>query len=258
MAHPFWEATLAANLIINRPLSMILTVFRNTWWKLIDSDTQWLKVPHGIVCNLKACKWHVITLIPIRLAVLLFSSDYQRSCHRALELLTSPLKHLIRRWNIERDDRTPWHLKMTAMPLIATNWKHKTQTPVMFKIIKWGVTTHNGCACKRANYAFNTLGRAGELTLRRERRWNHADDVPVLKIFQMPYTMLLPLQWHQIKNDESICVATRHIKLFLDGVLQAPIAMIARLHAPYRNNSWHWYHRWDLETYWRSLFHLKF
>ncbi|MGV3067882.1 amidohydrolase, partial [Proteus mirabilis] len=86
--------------------------------------------------------------------------------------------------------------------------------------------------------AFNTLREAGELTVRVENAVEITPD-DVADIAAIPHAVQQAItrfsHWHQISQGAQPSVAIRHIKLFLDGVLQAPI-MTARLHAPYRIN----------------------
>ena len=81
--------------------------------------------------------------------------------------------------------------------------------------------------------AFNTLREAGELTVRVE----NAVEIPpddVADIAAIPSCCTTSnntiLSLASISQGAQPSVAIRHIKLFLDGVLQAPI-MTARLHA---------------------------
>ncbi|UDN37210.1 amidohydrolase [Proteus sp. NMG38-2] len=257
--HPFWGgATLAGchldyqSLSIDDILSRIQKYLDENF---IDNDTEWLKVsawyresmqPEGV----QMTRYHLDTLNTAR-PILLFSSD----CHsvlansRALELLNITAETPDPPdGNIERDgDRTPIGIledapamqAIDSLPPLTEAQNLQIARHVQKLLNKQGVTTIMDARVGEPQLrAFNTLRKTSELTLRVENAVEITpDDVP--SIDDIPNAVRHAAtrfsQWHQINENAQPSVAIRHIKLFLDGVLQAPI-MTARLHAPYRIN----------------------
>ena len=256
--HPFWGgATLAGchldylSLTIDEILSRIQ---RYLDADPIDSDTAWLKVsawyregmqPEGI----QMTRYHLDSLNTSR-PILLFSSD----CHsvlansRALELLNITAETPDPPdGNIERDgDRTPIGIledapamqAIDSLPPLTAEQNLQIARHVQKLLNQQGVTTIMDARVGEPQLrAFNTLREAGELTVRVENAVeitpDDVADIAAIHAVQQAITRFS--HWHQISQGAQPSVAIRHIKLFLDGVLQAPI-MTARLHAPYRIN----------------------
>ncbi|RUL07523.1 amidohydrolase [Proteus mirabilis] len=257
--HPFWGgATLAGchldylSLTIDEILSRIQ---RYLDADPIDSDTAWLKVsawyregmqPEGI----QMTRYHLDSLNTSR-PILLFSSD----CHsvlansRALELLNITAETPDPPdGNIERDgDRTPIGIledapamqAIDSLPPLTAEQNLQIARHVQKLLNQQGITTIMDARVGEPQLrAFNTLREAGELTVRVENAVEITPD-DVADIAAIPHAVQQAItrfsHWHQISQGAQPSVAIRHIKLFLDGVLQAPI-MTARLHAPYRIN----------------------
>lgn len=257
--HPFWGgATLAGCHLDYQSLSIdeiLQRIQRYLDDNFIDSDTQWLKVsawyregmqPEGV----QMTRYHLDTLNTQR-PILLFSSD----CHsvlansRALAMLDitadtpDPSDG-----NIEREaDGTPIGIledapamqAIDSLPPLTQEQNLQIARHVQKLLNKQGVTTIMDARVGEPQLrAFNTLRENGELTLRIENAVEITpDDVPNVEAIPnaVHHAATRFAKWHQVSQDAQPSVAIRHIKLFLDGVLQAPI-MTARLHAPYRIN----------------------
>lgn len=257
--HPFWGgATLAGCHLDYQSLSIddiLLRIQKYLDENYIDSDTEWLKVsawyregmqPEGV----QMTRYHLDTLNTTR-PILLFSSD----CHsvlansRALALLNITAETPDPPdGNIERDgDRTPIGIledapamqAIDSLPPLTEAQNLQIARHVQKLLNEQGVTTIMDARVGEPQLrAFNTLRKAGELTLRVENAVEITpDDVPCIEDIPnaVRHATTRFSQWHQISNGAQPSVAIRHIKLFLDGVLQAPI-MTARLHSPYRIN----------------------
>ena len=257
--HPFWGgATLAGchlnyeSLTIPEILSHIQNHLDNS---PVDNDSEWLKVsawyreamqPEGV----QMTRYHLDTLNTQR-PILLFSSD----CHsvlansRALALLniTSETPDPPD-GNIERDaDRTPIGIledapamqAIDSLPPLTKAQNLQIARHVQKILNEQGVTTIMDARVGEPQLrAFNTLRAADELTIRVENAVEITpDDVPTINDIPnaVHHAATRFSQWHQTSEGAKPSVAIRHIKLFLDGVLQAPI-MTARLHSPYRIN----------------------
>ncbi|MEY1229903.1 amidohydrolase [Proteus terrae] len=257
--HPFWGgATLAGCHLDYQSLSIddiLLRIQKYLDENFIDGDTEWLKVsawyregmqPEGV----QMTRYHLDTLNTNR-PILLFSSD----CHsvlansHALELLNITAETPDPPdGNIERDgDRTPIGILEDApamqaidkLPPLTEAQNLQIARHVQKLLNEQGVTTIMDARVGEPQLrAFNTLRKAGVLTLRVENAVEITpDDVPCIEDIPnaVHHAATRFSQWHQISKNAQPSVAIRHIKLFLDGVLQAPI-MTARLHSPYRIN----------------------
>lgn len=257
--HPFWGgATLVGCHLDYQSLSIDEILQRIQCYlddNVIDNDTQWLKVsawyregmqPEGV----QMTRYHLDTLNTLR-PILLFSSD----CHsvlansRALAMLDitadtpDPSDG-----NIEREaDGTPIGIledapamqAIDSLPPLTKEQNLHIARYVQKLLNKQGVTTIMDARVGEPQLrAFNTLRDNGELTLRIENAVEITpDDVPNVDAIPnaVHHAITRFVKWHQISRDAQPSVAIRHVKLFLDGVLQAPI-MTARLHTPYRIN----------------------
>lgn len=257
--HPFWGgATFAGchldykSLSISEILSHIQKYLDNTH---IDNDSEWLKVsawyregmqPEGV----QMTRYHLDTLKTQR-PILLFSSD----CHsvlansRALTLLNITAETPDPPdGNIEREadgspigilEDAPAMQAIDSLPPLTATQNLQIARHVQKLLNEQGVTTIMDARVGEPQLrAFNTLREAGELTLRIENAVEITpDDVPTINDIPnaVHHAATRFSSWHQISEGAQPSVAIRHIKLFLDGVLQAPI-MTARLHSPYRIN----------------------